>query len=76
MHKDWLEIHRKMTLPADEITGIHAMIDTKGIYHVRIKRKTPVIDFICKSKDDAQNFYKALLKSCHVVDFESYKFGK
>jgi len=76
MPKDWLEIHRKMTLPAEEIIGINAMIDTKGNYHVRIKRKTPVIDFICKDKQDAGEFYKALLKSCPIVDFESYKYGK
>lgn len=76
MPKDWLEIHRKITIPVEEITGINAMTDTKGVYHVRLKRKTPVIDFICENKQDASDFYKALLKSCHIVDFESYKFGK
>lgn len=76
MSKEWLEIYRKMTLPAEEIIGINAIIDTKGNYHVRIKRKTPVIDFICKDKQDAAEFYKAILKSCHIVDFTGYREGK
>lgn len=73
---DWLEIHRKMTIPVSEITDVNGIVDINGAYHVRITRKTPVIDFICKDRDDAAEFYKAILKSCNVVDLKSYKFGK
>lgn len=41
-----------------------------------IVSKTPFIDLVCDSLPEAQQLYKNILKSRHVVDINEMRYGK
>lgn len=47
-----------------------------GKFVVRVFSKTPFIDLVCDSLPEAQQLYKNILKSHHVVDINEMRYGK
>lgn len=50
--------------------------DLSGKFVVRVFSKTPFIDLVCDSLPEAQQLYKNILKSRHVVDINEMRYGK
>ena len=50
--------------------------DLSGKFVVRVFSKTPFIDLICNSLPEAQQLYKNILKSRHVVNINEMRYGK
>ena len=50
--------------------------DLTGKFVVRVFSKTPFIDIVCASLPEAQQLYKNILKSRHIVDINEMRYGK
>lgn len=50
--------------------------DLSGKFVVRVFSKTPIIDIVCDTLPEAQQLYKNILKSRHVVDINEMRYGK
>ncbi len=50
--------------------------DLTGKFVVRVFSKTPFIDIVCDSLPEAQQLYKNILKSRHIVDINEMRYGK
>lgn len=76
MSEDWLQLHGTFELPTDDIEDITGLIDEDGDIYVRITRKHPYIDILCKDYKEAKRVFQELTKQLKVVDIQSYKNGK
>lgn len=76
MSEDWLSIHGTFELPIDDIEDIAGLINEDGDIYVRITRKNPYIDILCKDYAEAKKTFKTLTRHLKVVNLQNYKEGK
>lgn len=50
--------------------------DLSGKFVVRVYNNAPFIDIVCDTLPEAQQLYKNILKSRHVVDINEVRYGK
>ncbi len=50
--------------------------ELSGKFVVRVFSKTPFINLVCNTLPEAQQLYKNILKSRHVVDINEMRYGK
>ncbi len=50
--------------------------ELSGKFVVRVFSKTPFINLVCDTLPEAQQLYKNILKSRHVVDINEMRYGK
>ena len=73
---NWLKVDCITELSADDIEDIIGIVDQDGEIYIRIIRKHPYIDILCKDYKEAKRVFQELTKQLKVVNLQSYKNGK
>lgn len=78
-----LMIKSKILIDVSDISDVRGLEykgkhddDLSGKYVVRVFSKTPFIDLVFDSIEDAQKMYKDIFKSRHVVNINEMRYGK
>lgn len=75
----WITVCQPLMMPKDEIVGTQTKVfigeghPDDGAYIVRLIKKTPTIEFVCKSKQEAEELSQWLKASRKVVELDFKK---
>lgn len=80
-HTGWLTICQPLMMPKDEVEDAEIKAfhgkghPDDGAFIVRVTKKTPTIEFVCKDEKDALELCQWFKASCKVITVD-FKKGK